>query len=1504
LLIKPSQLFSAFKEMRPTLCLAPPLLYETIHSRFDSAIRDLSLPRRLVFRTLSSLAEYVPVGAIRDRLLSVCYGKVHETLGGRVRILWTGMAPIKRSTLEFFARARVPLFEAYGLTECGAITSNSPGNNKIGSVGKPVTEGGVFLAEDGEIIVRQEHVQTIGYLECDADDQRSTYLDSHTLATGDIGRFDEEGYLYLIGRKKEIIITGQGYKVHPEGLESRINHCPQVARSVVFGTGLPYLVALVSVDGEATEAVGEKVRRWLEQVNAELPPASRIVRFFITAEQFTRDNGFMTRSLKLDRRAIYSHFERDILSGKVLTDDVPVVRATTVEERVDRAADLARQAEIEQVIVREWKEVLNVQAIGRNDNFFDLGGNSLGVVTLSRRLREIFKLDMPNTIMFQYPTIGALADYVGRAEVVQAESAKENVPASARMKYGAGRASSDIAIISMGARLPKAGSVREFWHNLREGVEAISFFTDEELKAAGVSPELLSLPSYIKAGSIINDIESFDAAFFGMNPREAQLMDPQQRLFLETVWEAMESAGYDPERFKGKIGVFAGAGINTYLLFNLLSNPDIIQSAGDHMILVGNDKDFLATRISYILNLKGPSITVQTACSTSLVAVHMACESLLTGHCDMAVAGAVTVRASQKKGYLTEESGLLSPDGHCRAFDAKAMGTVFGNGLGVVVLKRLEDAVADGDHIHAVVKGTAINNDGSLKIGYLAPSVEGQAEVIALAHAAAGIDPSTISYVEAHGTGTMLGDPVEMTAITKAFRERTDKKNFCAIGSVKTNIGHLDTAAGIAGLIKTALALEHKQIPPSLNFEEPNPNIDFESSPFYVSTTLREWAAGDTPRRAGVSSFGFGGTNSHIVLEEAPATEPSGEAAPWQLLVLSAKTETSLEAATHNLANFLSQNSDVNLADVAYTLKVGRKPFSYRRAVVCLDAADAISALGSQEAGRVHTRMVDEFVNPPVAFMFAGYGSQQVNMGEELYRVESVFREEVDRCSELLKPHLGFDIRDVLYPGEERIEEAAERINLIWIAQPALFVIEYATAKLWMHWGVHPRMLIGYSTGEYVAAHFAGVFSLEDVLAIIVERSLLMHDLESGSMLAIPLPENELVALLDPRLSIAAVNGPVQCVASGPTELIDELEASLIAKEVSCRRLDTSHAYHSTMMEPMIEPFKERMNAIKLHPPRIPFASNLTGTWITPEEAVSVDYWARHLRHTVRFADGVKTLLESPNAILLDVGPGQTLSSFAKQQVSRDGRQGVVSSSGHRREQSSDEAAILSAAGDLWIRGVEMNWERFYSRQRRHRVALPTYPFERQRYWIEAKSRESLAQENGPSMYQVAGKNPNIEDWFYVPLWKQSILRDRHHADAGPDLEPAWLVFMCEHDLGNSLADRLRRDGARVITVVTADEYGKLDETLYGINPQRLGDYLALLHDLASAANMPNKILHLWSVGAAHDARPVSESFEVLQERGYYSLLFLARALAEQNMTDPLQLFVVADGLFEVERGD
>lgn len=815
---------------------------------------------------------------------------------------------------------------------------------------------------------------------------------------------------------------------------------------------------------------------------------------------------------------------------------------------------------------------------------------------------------------------------------------------------------SEIAIIGMSCCFPGAKNIEDFWQNLQDGVKSISFFDERELVASGVDPTLLSNPNYVKAGGVLSDIELFDASFFDFSAKEAEMMDPQHRLFLEHAWEAIESAGYDTQTYEGLIGVYAGLGMNTYLLNNLAPNFNLLESAVAFQLMIGNDKDFLPTRVSYKLNLKGPSVNVQTACSTSLVAIHLACQSLLNGECDITLAGGVSVHVPQKVGYLYQEGMILSPDGHCRAFDARAKGTVGGSGVGVVVLKRLEDALEDGDCIHAAIKGSAINNDGSLKVGYTAPSVDGQTAVISEAQAIAGVEAETIGYIEAHGTGTALGDPIEIAALTQAFSASTQKQGFCAIGSVKTNFGHLDTAAGVASLIKTVLALKHKMIPPSLHFEKPNPQIDFVNSPFYVNTVLSEWKANGTPRRAGVSSFGLGGTNAHVVLEEAPDVEVqesrgAGEQGRrWQLLLLSAKTSTALETTTANLAQHLKQHSDVNLADVAYTLQVGRQAFDHRRIVVCQDLEEAVKALESIEPQRVFTHY-QQPCHRPVVFMFPGQGTQYVNMAEELYQVEPTFRQQVDICSDLLKPLLGLDLRQVLYPSEQQTEAAAELLQQTAITQPALFVIEYALAKLWMEWGVHPQSMIGHSIGEYVAATLAGVFSLEDALAVVSARGQLMQQLPAGAMLAVPLPEIEVQPLLGKTLSLAAINAPSLCVVSGATESVDALQNQLASQGVECRRLHTSHAFHSSMMEPMLEPFIEQFKQVSLQPPQIPYISNVTGTWITAAEATDPSYWARHLRQTVRFACGMQQLLKEPAQILLEVGPGRTLSTLARRQV-------------------------------------------------------------------------------------------------------------------------------------------------------------------------------------------------------------------------------------------------------------
>ncbi|MEH1900549.1 MAG: aminotransferase class III-fold pyridoxal phosphate-dependent enzyme [Nostoc sp.] len=882
----------------------------------------------------------------------------------------------------------------------------------------------------------------------------------------------------------------------------------------------------------------------------------------------------------------------------------------------------------------------------------------------------------------------------------------------------------EIAIVGMAGRFPKAKNIEQFWQNLRDGVESISFFSDQELLSSRIDPAMLSQPQYVKAGSVLEDIDLFDASFFDFSAKEAQITDPQHRLFLECAWEALEGAGYDSEIYTGRIGVYAGVSLNTYFLTNLYTQPKIIESVGSYRISIGNSPDFLPTYISYKLNLNGPSINVQTACSTSLVAVHLACQSLLNGESDIALAGGVSIQVPHKTGYRYQQGGIMSPDGHCRAFDAKAQGTISGNGVGIVVLKRLEDALADGDCIHAVIKGSAINNDGSLKVGFTAPSVDGQAKVIAEALAMARVESEAISYVETHGTGTVLGDPIEIAALTQAFQP-TDKKNYCAIASVKTNIGHLDAAAGVASLIKTVLALKHQQIPPSLHFQQPNPQIDFANSPFYVNHKLSEWKSNGTPRRAGVSSFGIGGTNAHIILEEAPAVETSGSSRPWQLLLLSAKTNSALETATENLVKHLKQHPELNLADIAYTLKLGRRAFSDRRMLVCQNLNDVVTVLETPVSERVFTKFTEPS-GQQIAFMFPGQGAQYVDMGRELYETETIFRKQIDYCCEFLKSYLKLDLRTLLYP-HQRTEAATQQLQQTHITQSAVFIVEYALAQLWMAWGIRPNAMIGHSIGEYVAACIAGVFSLEDALILVAKRGQLMQQLPSGTMMPVSLPEQKIQPILGEKLSLAAINAPDMCVVSGLEEAVDDLQKRLTKEGVDCRPLHTSHAFHSQMMDSILLPFQEQVSKISLNSPKIPFVSNVTGTWITPAQATDPKYWVKHLRQTVRFSEGIAELLQQPKRILLEVGPGRTLSTLANKQ--KAAQQVVLSSLRHPQQQQSDVAFLLNTLGRLWLEGINVDWSEFYAHEERHRIPLPTYPFERKRYWIEP----ILANDHNPS---------------------------------------------------------------------------------------------------------------------------------------------------------------------------
>ncbi|GCE15769.1 type I polyketide synthase [Tengunoibacter tsumagoiensis] len=1076
--------------------------------------------------------------------------------------------------------------------------------------------------------------------------------------------------------------------------------------------------------------------------------------------------------------------------------------------------------------------------------------------------------------------------------------------------------SADIAIIGMAGRFPGANSVDAFWQNLRDGVESITHFSDDELLEAGVDPELLQDPSYVKAGAVLDGVDQFDASFFGLTPKEAEIMDPQQRLFLETAWEVLESAGYDPERYSGPIGIYAGSGLSTYLLNNIYPNQEVLEDAGQVQVVLGNDKDSLTTRVAYLLNLTGPSYAVQTYCSTSLVAVSIACSSLLSGDCDMALAGGVAVSVPQKAGYSYQEGGISSPDARCRAFDAHANGAPLGSGVGAVLLKRLEDARADGDTIHAVIKGSAINNDGALKVGFTAPGVRGQAGVILEALANADVSAETIDYLEAHGTGTPLGDAVELTAILKAFREHTDKTQFCALGSAKTNVGHLDRAAGVTGLIKTVQALKHKQIPPSLNYTAPNPQVDLVESPFFVNTQLREWKSdARKPRRAGVSAFGLGGTNAHVIVEEAPVQPANPGKQKQHLLLLSAKSQDALEQATTNLLYHLDQTPEIEMADVAYTLQVGRRVFSHRRLLVCRDRADAIQALTAETSSRLYDS-VPQQLNRPVSFLFAGVGEQYVGLARELYEQVSEFQQIVDQCCDLARPWLGLDLRTLLFPAETAASKKAAALDLRALlgrsdavapqneqeqllqqtqyAQPAIFILEYALAQVLISKGIRPQSLLGYSLGEYVAAAVAGVFTLPAALQLVCRRGQLIASLPSSSMLAVALSVEQIQPYLSDQIDLAIINSAQQCVLAGSTEAIARLEEHLQNLQISSRRLQTSHAFHSAQMEPIRHELTQLVASFSLQVPQIPYLSNVTGTWITEQQALDPHYWGRHLCETVQFAQGVEQLWEQGQPVLLEIGPGQSLASFAHQQLRASSTQDlpltIIPTLRARLERRSDLTVLLESIGRLWLADVAVDWGHFWGGERRRRIPLPTYPFQRQRHWIEAPRSVRSASVQVANVAQKNGKSPDPADWFYLPGWKESVL-----PPASLSTDHPWLLLQDAGGRMEQIAQRLEQRGLSLIRVQSGEHFEQIDERSYRLPIGQREAFIALGQKLRAQGLRPSHVLHGWSLDTVRTTPLNQESFRASQELGLYSLLWLVQGLEQVIADEAIQISVLTN---------
>jgi acyl transferase domain-containing protein/acyl carrier protein len=1055
----------------------------------------------------------------------------------------------------------------------------------------------------------------------------------------------------------------------------------------------------------------------------------------------------------------------------------------------------------------------------------------------------------------------------------------------------------DIAIVGMSVNVPGAEGVEAYWANLAAGVESIRRLTEAELLAAGESPAAIARRNYVPAAAPLEGFDTFDAEFFGFSPKDAAILDPQHRKFLEVAWEAMEQAGHPPGTVPGPVGVYAGCGMGSYFYFNICSNPDLVDDVGMFLLRhTGNDKDFLSTRVSHVFDLKGPSINLQTACSTSLVAIHYACAALRAGEVDMALAGGVTIELPQGRGYVFKENEILSPDGHCHAFDHRAQGTVFGSGAGCVALRRLSDAVADGDHIWAVIKGSAVNNDGAAKAGYLAPSVDGQTEAITRALDDAGVAAQSIGMVECHGTGTYLGDPIEVAALTEAYRAQTDAVDFCRIGSVKTNIGHLDTAAGVAGLAKATLALHHGAIPPSLGYEAPNPAIPFDGSPFRVNDTLHDWPAGPTPRRAAINALGVGGTNAHMVLEEAPARAASEESDfPFQVLCLSGRSKAALDANAAALAAHLRAHPEQPLADVAFTLKHGRRGFNKRRVLVAETHEEAASLLEAGDTRRVftHDRLGED---PEVVFMFPGGGAQYAGMARDLYETEPVFAEVMDRGLGHLAPQLDYDIRALWLPEPEDMAAANARLKKPSVQLPLIAIVEYALAQLWMSWGVRPAAMVGHSMGENVAACLAGVMSFENLIDLVLLRGRLFDEVPAGGMLSVSAPMEKLQPLLGDDLDIASVNAPELIAVSGPQAALDALSVRLKEAGIEAQRIAIDIAAHSRMLAPILDRYREFLASLDLQAPQMPFASNRSGAMITAEEATDPDYWVGQLRNSVMFGDCIATLAAPGRRVFLEVGPGKALSALAQMAPALTPGQ-VMSTLRHPDHDMADDAYFVSILGRLWACGVEGDWTQYWGEARRNRVLLPTYRFQRARYFIEpgkAVQAEDTA---------LPERREDIAGWGAVPVWRPAFAAAP--ADVLEDLgaEPLdWLIFADEAGLADAVATRLHDAGHRVTTVNAGDTFAPSGQDAWTLAAEEgRSGYDRLIAALREAERMPDRIAHFWLTDDAVAPRPGSSTFDRNIEQGFWSLTWLGQALIEAGLEKPAHLTVFTSRAAQVK---
>jgi len=1259
-----------------------------------------------------------------------------------LRILCGGESLKHDLAIKLLARSK-ELWNMYGPTEttvwsaCGRVTEDA----SVISVGKPVANTSIYILDKmmrplpagipGNLYIGGKGVSK-GYHNLEemtknkfipnpfaGTDEEKIYF------TGDNARYMPDGKIIILGRS-DFQVKIRGFRIEPGEIESVLKAHPAVNNAVV--TAVDTLSGGKILAAYIVKKVENLSSGDLNTLCTGKLPGYMIPAVFVFVEEIP-----LTPNNKVNIRAL-----------------PPVTEDSYYNTQVSY---IPPSGNIETKIASIFAKLLKNNKIGVHNSFFESGGTSISAAILAAELRREFKEDISVVTVFQYPTISSLAGFISKSikgkplmQRINERISKEKIP-NVR--------SSEIAVIGMSGRFPGAESIDELWENILNGKESVTQFSRDELDE--VDEDLANDPFYIPARGILTDIDKFDAPFFGIRPNEAQIMDPQQRVIIETAWAAFENAGYSAEQYDGVVGVYAGMGDGTYYLHHLYNRKDIENRVGSVTLEIASEKDHIAPRISFLMNLRGPSLSIHTACSTGLTVVDAAVNALISGQCDIAMAGGIDISVPQKSGQIYQEEGIFTRDGHCRPFDADATGTMFGEAVGVVVLKRLEDAIADNDTVHAVIRGTAVNHDGSHKASYLAPSVDGQAEVIALAQARAGIHPESIGYVEAHGTATPIGDPIEVEALTKAFRLKTSKKQYCALGSIKGNLGHTTNAAGITGLIKAIQVMKHKKIPPSINFRKPNPAIDFKNSPFFVNTEVLEWPENMYPARAGVSSFGYCGTNVHAVLEEFTGSSLSSESRQRQLIMLSAKTASSLNRMTLNLCDHIRKNPGISIADAAYTLQKGRNHFNHRKFVICSDAADAVSQLEKPDPNRSGEHVYAN-AKPRIVFLFPGQGSQYVNMGRTIYRDEPLFREIVDSCAVILKPHIGLDIRDLLFPLEGDEETAMLSLKETRYTQPAIFIIEYALSSLWRSWGINPDAMIGHSIGEFVCACLAGIFSLEDALRLVAGRGRLMQDLPRGTMLSVLSDAESIEKILPDDLSLAAINGPKLCVVSGPTDRVSKFEEKLKKDGIITRELHSSHAFHSVMMDPIVKPFEEIVRSIKLAGPRLPFVSTVTGRWITPSQATDPSYWANHLRATVKFSNAISEMLDENPVVFLEVGPRSTSATLARQQITDFANHNAIASLGDTDLNEVEWVSLLKAVGKLWQWGINIDLDIFYQNEKRKRIPLPTYSFEKIRYWVDYVKKQKA---DNPVNDSIQDVYENQGDENNGPIESKSVLMEK-----------------------------------------------------------------------------------------------------------------------------------------------